>query len=396
MRIAIFADNFYPELSGISDSILVTGKALAERGHHITYFVPYYSKKEYEKAGVECKELQVHKNITIKRIWSFPYRTATGQGRGTIPNIFRGLWYRNKFDVVHTHSFFSMGIEAYFFATINKIPLVGTNHTLIESFLDFVPLFVRKIVPRYLIWFYNRCTQVTTPTDFLAEKMVHDGLSVPHVVISNPIESEFFITPEQKNILLKKKNVFTFLYAGRVSSEKNVETIVDAFRMFLTETKYTTVELVLVGTGVLKEKLCNKIKEYHLEDAIKIKGPFVGETKHSLYTEFHFANAFVSASTSDTQSMVVLQAMAASTPVLLANSGPFPDLVGNGMRGMIFDHCTPESLTHAFKKFYNSTVAYTHMAYEAYSYAQQFSVNTVADRWDSIYASVNQKYGKKK
>ena len=71
MRIAIFADNFYPELSGIADTVLITGKELAEKGHKITFFVPKYTKKEFDITKVKYQELVLHKNITIKRINSF-------------------------------------------------------------------------------------------------------------------------------------------------------------------------------------------------------------------------------------------------------------------------------------------------------------------------------------
>ena len=62
MKIAFFADNFYPELSGIADSILLTGVELAKRGHEIHYFVPKYSQKDYETSLVEYKELELEEN----------------------------------------------------------------------------------------------------------------------------------------------------------------------------------------------------------------------------------------------------------------------------------------------------------------------------------------------
>ncbi len=397
MRIAIFADNFYPELSGIADTVLIEGKELAERGHQITYFVPRYTKKEFDITKVEDKELILHKNITIKRISSFGYPTATKQGRGTFPNIFRGFFYRNKFDVVHTHSFFALGIEAYCFAKINRIPLIGTNHTIIESFLEFAPSPVRKYLPKYLIWFYNRCFYITTPSNFLLKKMKKEGLTIDSEVISNPIEKEFFISESEKNNLHKteEKKKFRFLYVGRLSAEKNVEILIEAFNDFFKNNNYLNAELVLVGSGVLRSDLQKKIKTYNLEDIIKIKGPFMGETKKSLYEEFNLADVFVTASTSETQSMVLLQSMAATMSSIVANAGPLPKLVADN-RGLIFNPHNKKEIAEAMKKIYLETDLRREMAKNSYNYVAKYSVRNITTLWEKLYTNIIRKYANKR
>ncbi len=396
MRIAIFADNFYPELSGIADTILTIGKELAKRGHQITYFVPRYTKKEFNIAKVAYKELPLCKNITIKRINSFGYPTATKQGRGTLPNIFRGFFYRNKFDAVHTHSFFTLGIEAYCFAKINRIPLIGTNHTIIESFLEFTPSPIRKYLPKYLIWFYNRCLYITTPSKFLLEKMKKEGLAVDSEVISSPIEKKFFISELEKDKLqkLKEKKKFKFLYVGRFSPEKNVEIIIDAFNDFLKRNNYPDTELILIGNGVLKNSLQNKIKNYNLENNVKIKGPFMGETKNLLYAEFNLADVFITASFSETQSMVLLQSMASTMPALAANSGPLPKLVENN-RGLIFNQNDKKEISNAMQKIYFNIDLRKKMANNAYNYATKYSAKNITAIWEKLYKTIIKKYGNK-
>jgi len=393
MRIAIFADNFYPELSGIADTILTTGKELAERGHQITYFVPKYTKKEFDITKVEYKELILHKNITIKRVSSFGYPTATKQGRGTLPNIFRGFFYRNKFDIVHTHSFFALGIEAYFFAKINKIPLIGTNHTIIESFLEFAPGPIRKYLPKYLIWFYNRCLYVVTPSKFLLKKMKKEGLIVDSEVISNPIEKEFFISELEKSNLqkIKEKKRFRFLFVGRLSAEKNVGILIYAFNDFFKKNHYSNIELVLVGNGTLRDDLEKKIKNYNLKNNIKIKGPFMGETKSLLYEEFNLADVFVIASTSETQSMVLLQAMASAMPAIVANAGPLPKLVADN-RGLLFNPNSKKEISEIMKEIYLSNDLRKEMAKNSYNYVSKYSVQNITTLWEKLYTIIIKKY----
>ncbi len=397
MRIAIFADNFYPELSGIADTILTTGKELAERGHSVTFFVPKYTKREFDITKVEYKELSLHKNITINRLMSFGYPTATKQGRGTIPNIFRGFFYKDKFDIVHTHSFFAMGVEAYFFAKINKIPIIGTNHTVIESFLEFSPSLVAKYLPKYLIWFYNHCLHITTPSEFLLNKMRKDGLIVSGEVVSNPIEKEFFISKLEKDKLQKmqRDKKFRFLYVGRFSTEKNVEVMIDAFSDFLSYNNNLKVELVLVGDGILKDSLQDKIKEDNLKDSVKIKGPFMGENKNLLYAEFNLADTFVITSTSETQSMVLLQSMASSMPAIVASAGPLPKLV-SGNRGLVFDSSDKKNISRIMKKVYINSDLRLIMSKNAYTYAETYSVQNIATIWEKLYKTIIKRYGNKR
>src|SRR5665647_286871 len=104
MKIAIFADNFWPEITGISDSIILLGKELVTLGHEIHFFAPYYSPKDFKVANIEPKELDLGKNIKIHRLFSFPYiGSPTKQSRVVIPLGIQSLKCRKeKFDIIYT------------------------------------------------------------------------------------------------------------------------------------------------------------------------------------------------------------------------------------------------------------------------------------------------------
>ena len=107
MRIAIFSDNFYPELSGISDSVLALARTLARRGHFIRFYVPYYSEKNYAAINVPFRELDLGPNVSVHRLFSIPFAMGTEQGRAVIPS---GINIRDaaRFapDVLHTQMYF--------------------------------------------------------------------------------------------------------------------------------------------------------------------------------------------------------------------------------------------------------------------------------------------------
>src|SRR6185437_7267368 len=114
MRIAIFSDNFYPELSGISDSVISLAKNLGLRGHTVRFFVPAYAHDDYVAAGVPETEPDLGPNVSVERFGSFPYHgTGTGHARFVIPSEQRGRAVAQFApDVIHTQLFFGVGMEA--------------------------------------------------------------------------------------------------------------------------------------------------------------------------------------------------------------------------------------------------------------------------------------------
>ena len=81
MRVAIFSDNLYPELSGIVDSVLLLGRKLAQRGHTVRYYGPRYVPANFKKVGLPVKELDMGSNVSVHRFFSIPVAAPTGQGR---------------------------------------------------------------------------------------------------------------------------------------------------------------------------------------------------------------------------------------------------------------------------------------------------------------------------
>ena len=388
MKIAFFSDNFYPELSGVADSISLTGQELARRGHSVTYFVPCYGKKDYEKAGVSLKELALGPNVQIRRIFSFPYPAPTLQGRAAIFNPFRGFFLRERFDVIHAQGFFGTGIDALCLSKTTRTPLVGTNHTLIEAFSPYSPINIAYL-KKYMLWYYNHCAFVSTPSEFLTLDMRGSGLRPEAKTVSNPIDPGFFAARAGKEALKKELGLspFTILYAGRLAEEKNIAVLVAAFSSFAENIPQA--DLVLVGGGIMREALSKK----SLAGRIKIMGPFLGEKKQKLFDIFHASDVFVMPSTSETQSMGVLQAMAASLPVIVARSGPLPGLV-SAERGLLFESTDSKALRSQLALLASERHTAQKFGQHGNDFAKTLSQKTVASLWETIYTEIIEYYKK--
>ncbi|MBI2610144.1 glycosyltransferase [Candidatus Giovannonibacteria bacterium] len=395
MKIAFFADNFYPELSGIADTISLTGAELARRGHEIHFFVPRYSAKDYEIAKAPRIELfSREKNILIHRMRSFKYPTPTMQGRSVIPRLFAGFFSKEKFDILHTHSFFGPGLDAFFYSRIKKIPLVGTNHTIIEEFMDYSPIkaaWMKEAMRKYVRWYYSRCKKISTPSNFLANDMRDNGFKVPSEVISNPIAPEFY---GNKMPNLKEKfgfKPFTTLYAGRISEEKGVLTLFDAFIPFAK--KNPEVGLVLVGQGTLRKILEKKAKESAVSSQITFRGPFWGEQKKDFFDIFRACDLFVAPSRAESQCMSMFQAMASGTAVIGANAAAIPEFI-TSERGLLFTPGNARELEARLDAIYKNPKLRSDLSKNAESFAKNFSVDQIANKWENFYSEVVSQYGK--
>jgi glycosyltransferase involved in cell wall biosynthesis len=391
MNIAIFADNFYPEMSGITDSISLTGQELGKRGHSVHFFVPFHPAENYKFVSVPAEEIDLGPNVFIHRISSFPIPMGTLQGRIVFPNFLRSYFEKIKFDIVHTHSFWGPGSDAISLSKRQKIPLVGTNHTPVEIFSPIDNKIIKYLLKKHVINFFNKCNLVSTPSDFLLLNMKEQGLKSPSIVISNPIETSFLNNKKNKEECKKEFGLegFVVLYVGRISQEKRVDTIIGAFLDFSRDKDDTT--LVIVGEGSLRKKF-EKIASRSAEaKKIKFIGPYIGQNKEKLFNIFRASDIFVISSIFETQSMCTLQAMASGLPTIASRVGALPDIV-NKERGLLFDVGNYKKLRDCLEILYSNPKKREEFAKNARIFAEKLTIQNVVNDWEKTYNSVTKQY----
>jgi glycosyltransferase involved in cell wall biosynthesis len=390
MKIAIFSDNFYPELSGIADSIIALAKELAKHGHKIVFYVPKYSTKDYQTIKQPLLEIRVGKNIQIHRFLSLPFTSPTGQSRLVIPTALRWLIVK-KFnpDIIHTNLFFGVGLEALLTAKMLKIPLVGTNHTRLAEFIRYSPIranWVRKYSLRYMIWFYNHCDYVTAPSKLFLDEMKQNGLKQPNQVISNPVDLKIFKpgAKQDKQKILKKYKLSenTIIYAGRLASEKNIDVIIRA--LAIAKKKISNINLALAGHGSASQSLKNLTKQLSLKNNVKFLGTL---DQPSLAKLYQVAKIFVTASTSEVQSMTILQAMACQLPVIGAKCNSMPELISQ-QHGFLFKPGDYRTLAEKIIFLVKHKKQREILSKEAQNFVQKFSIQKIGQEWEKLYNKV--------
>lgn len=388
MRIAIFSDNFYPEMSGISDSIITLAKELVRDGHYIRFYAPRYSKKNYEIVGLQPHEIDLGKNISVKRFFSFSYPSSpTKQARLVIPTLWR--WFDvKKFqpDIIYSQLFFGVGLEALIAAKILKIKFVGTSHTPIGEFINYSPVqskWFTNLSLRYVNWYYGKCDVVTTPSHAIIKEMKKKGFKKDAVVISNPIDlSHFTHPPKEKKEELKKKFGlldFTIISVGRLAPEKHIDDIIKAFE--LAEKNIPHISLVLTGRGSAEGDLKALARKLNLEKKIK----FVGYVDFQCLVELYQASdAFVVASTAEAQCISMMQAMAAGLPVIATRAHALPEYV-NDQNGYLVEPHDFKKIAEILVDLFNNPARRESLGRGGREFVEKFSIANIANEWKKLF-----------
>lgn len=390
MRIAIFSDNFYPELSGIADSIITLAKQLSVRGHKINFYVPKYSAKDFKKVGLPWREIGIGKNIKIKRFYSLPFPTATAQGRLVLPTGLRWLKvYKFKPDIIHSQLFFGVGLEALSASKILKIPVIGTNHTAITEFKHYSPIksqWFDKLSLNFAVWYYNQCDFVTAPSQAVFDEMKNYGFKQPHQVISNPIDlATFKVEPNFNPESIRRKYNLSeqiIIYAGRLAKEKNIEVMIEA--LSLVKKKEAKINLVLAGHGKNENQLKQLAKKLKVENNVKFLGTVSKPTLAKLYQA---AKIFVITSTSETQSLTLMQGFACGLPAIGVNSRALPEYI-NKQNGFLVEPGDAKNLAEKINLLLTNESLRQKLRRGALIFIRNFSAENIAKEWEKLYAKV--------
>jgi 1,2-diacylglycerol 3-alpha-glucosyltransferase len=387
MKIAVFTDYFFPELGGIQDSIAITARSLGLRGHAVDIHAPRYGASDYRRVNAAAREPDLGTNVRIHRRLSLPFPSSTRQSRVALPSplVVPDLSGRARPDIIHTHSFFGMGLEAVLAGVVLGIPVVGTNHTTIAGFGPHIPVSVERAAA-YVMWYYNRCNQVTAPSRSVFEELGMDRLRPQHRVVSNPIDIGLF-TPEtatERQALCTRFGLAgpTITFAGRLGPEKNIEVIFHAVAAL--RDQGIAADLAIAGHGAHEPVLRTLAADLRIAERVRFLGTLAPEDLARL---LQISDIFAMLSTSETQSMALLQAMACGAAVVAANSRALPEFVSPD-NGVLVEPHEPARLADTFADLLGSPDWRRRLGAAGRRSVERYGVETVTDEWEMLYQSV--------
>ncbi|MDD4983474.1 MAG: glycosyltransferase [Candidatus ainarchaeum sp.] len=381
MKICFIVDAYYPSIDGAATSIRNFKAELERKGHNVYVICPRYpGYKDTEK--------------NIIRIRSFKVPKAAGYRLAIPLSTLEKIFKKEKFDLIHLHSFFTLGQKALKLTKKYGIPVVGTYHT---QFVDYVPGYykifskaLQKVAKRVIVNFYGKCDVTLAPSP-QSKKILEDyGVGSKIVVLPTGIIIDQFKGGDgerfKKKYGLKKEKIL--LFVGRVGHEKNISFLIKALKKIIEKQK--NVVLAIVGDGVARKSLELLTKKLGLEGKVLFTG-FLD--KQNLADAYAACTIFTFASLTDTQGIVLLEAMSAGKPVVAIKAHGVIDVLDKEGGGLLAKNNVSD-FSEKTLLLLNGKTLYTKKQKGAKERAKEMSIQNKTKELIAVYNSLMKKKAK--
>jgi hypothetical protein len=382
VRILKISDVYFPRVNGVSTSIETFRRDLHALGHEVVLVAPQYPDSGPKQPADDESIVRVAARAVPRdpedraMSWTGLRKTLTQLGP-------------RKFDIVHVHTPFLAHYAGVRFAREFNTPLVATYHTLFEEYLHhYVPMlpraFGRSPARRLSRSQCNQLDTVIAPSQAMHDALKNYGVDKPIEILPTGLPEERFRLgdgaafrnrhgiPPQRPLLL---------FVGRAAHEKNIGFLIDM--MCEMRRLEPTALLLIAGEGPAAPSLRARANQLGVSDSVRFMGYFDrGDELRDCYSA---ADVFVFASLTETQGLVLLEAMAQSVPVVAIPRMGTIDILAPllGCR-----HSTEN--TQAFAAVVNELLTdrelRARLAVQARQYAQSWSSKKMAERLCSLYA----------
>lgn len=376
MRIALFSDSVLPVLNGVSVSVDSLVTELRNLSHSVHVFAPRYpGHTEHDPNTYRFRSLEV------------PF------GKGfpiAYPPYWRMLrkFRRHDFDVVHAHTIGVLGFVGLRWAESHDLPIVATYHTLYDRYAHYAPAYVPRRYMRFKIakhtnFYYNCVDHVITPSEASQRWLRRHSVATPTTVIPTGVRSpDDLDRAEMRRKLGMRPEQRVLLFVGRLAIEKNMETLLRAANYAMQQDE--SLRLWIVGDGPFRADCQLLVRNLAIGDRVR----FVGFVARGEVDPFYAAaDLFVFASVTETQGLVVQEAMSYGLPPVIVDGGGASAGVENGLNGVVVRNDAIE-LGQAIIDVLSDDVRYARLSECAMRLAREGRSSAMAERVTEVYESV--------
>ena len=334
LNIAFFCDAYRPTCSGVAVSVETTARELRARGHRVTIYAPRYKNYEEHDPNVirfPAGHWYLAKDFPVA--WPLLPRASLRVG-----TRFR----RAKYDIVHSHSPYTIGTTGARWARRNGIPVVFSFHTLYHHYLHYVPMpssWTRSYILQALRYYMGLCDHIIAPSRPVMQIAACLRPKLPCSIIPTGIDVEHFANGQGDAFRTQLKidaNEIVLLYVGRIVREKNLEFLLRSLAPLLheysIEKNLPRVRLVLAGNGMDLDDMQEIARELRIENNVIFTGFIPPENIADLYAA---ADIFVFASRTETQGISIAEALAAGLPCVVVGAMGAAESVAHGEDGLV-------------------------------------------------------------
>jgi glycosyltransferase involved in cell wall biosynthesis len=383
MKIGFFTDGYLPQPNGVAVSVETCAMALEKRGHEVYVIAPKYPfYKDKNKHVIRIPSIKIPNQPE--------YRLAT-----FFPNKSLLVASRIDFDIIHGHSGGPVTFLGWEVARLKRVPFLITYHTMWNQYTHYilkgkiVKPHTAEIVSRI---FGNLCDGLVVPSEKVKDDLLSYGIEKTITIIPNGLQLERF-GHEKRGFLRKKyripEHTKLLLYVGRVGKEKSLDYLLRAFRTIHQEEEDST--LVIVGEGSETNELKNLAKKLGINKSVIFTGKVDQKYIEKVYAD---ADVFVFSSKSETQGLVIYEALASGVPVVAVADRAFTGIIKNGETGFLIEGTPREFAKTTLRLLKDRTLAET-IAKNGKKSMEHYSVDAVAEQLEELYKTLIAKNSKK-
>ena len=377
MRIALFTECYHPIVNGVVVSVVTFSRELVKLGHQVDIYAPAFP-------GHRDTEPNVFRMPSI----SLPNHPRYPLAIPGSSFLLRDVITSRRPDIIHAQHPMVTGREARRWARRLGCPFVFTYHTLIREYAHYVPLprpLVRAMAVRLSRNFSNSADAVVVPTRATGEILRSYGVRTRLEAIPTGVDLDLMrSTPRQpvRSRFTIPAGVPVIAFSGRIAREKSVDVLIQALRVV--SERFPEARLLLVGGGPWQQHCQRLAASLGVAERTVFTGYLPRTEVFDCLAE---ADVFAFPSLTDTQGVVVLEAMALGCPPVAARSGAVEDVIEHEKSGLIVEP-SPAGLAGGITRVLESEELRRALAGKARSRAEEFSSGRMAARLSQLYETL--------
>lgn len=414
MKIVISSDIYYPMINGVAVFSRNLAAGLKKRGHKVMVLAPSIDGKfhvekdeEYGFTIVRLKSIKIHvypdqinkvpaaKDFLGVKLPKIYYKNGLNVSLNCYRTIKKVL---DDFqpDIIHDQTPGPVALAVFRYAKKRDIPLVSTDHAYPDNLTQQLKLPrvakkpINSMMNKYFVSFLKRSEYATMPTEQAVADLIpqkRKPFKVPVEALSNGIDLSRFAKGRANKEIYETygipQNKPIVLYVGRVDPEKSLNVLMDAF--IEAHKQVPDAHLVVVGDGTARPKLEAQIAKAGLEKQAHFLGRVIGDNLPQLYRT---GSVFAITSKTETQSIVLMEAMASGLPCVAVDAGAIHELVVNNKNGYLCQADDVAAVAKSLAKILSDKDRQARMSDESVKRAAKHDISHTLTRMEEIYNTV--------
>jgi 1,2-diacylglycerol 3-alpha-glucosyltransferase len=384
MKIAMFTNTYLPHVGGVARSVSSFSDELRRRNHEVEIIAPQFPDAEESTEHV----------LRVPAIQNFNGSDFSVQIPQ--PGLISGRMAEFQPEVIHSHHPFLLGDSALRKAYEFGLPLVFTHHTMYEQYSHYVPLdseALKRVAIQLATEYCNLCSHVIAPSESIADLLKNRGVTVPVTTIPTGIDLMVFGSgngPRARQELDIAQDALVIGHVGRLAPEKRLDFLAEAVSRYLTE--HPVARFLVVGQGPSRETMTEIFEQHSVLPQVVFAGQLCGEKLADAYASM---NVFGFASQSETQGMVIAEAMAAGNAVVAVDGPGIREIVKEQNGRLLSGDCTCEEFAAALTELTHDANYLRKIGEAARESAQSYGLECCADRLIELYQTLIEDFGSK-